>query len=196
MMAARIEESPGGSDHRLMKRVAEGDSHAQRVLAHRLAPRVLRLARRLLGGSVDAEDASQVAMLEILRSAHTYADRARIERWADRITVRVVLHHAKQRRRPWLMGSVFDVDSLAEAPVPTVREQTPRSVEAYLSELPADRREVLVLKHGLGYTTEEVAQLLDRPTGTVKDQLVSARRQVRKIIQRELRFGAGGQRDG
>ena len=179
-----------------MKRVAEGDSHAQRVLAHRLAPRVLRLARRLLGGSVDAEDASQVAMLEILRSAHTYADRARIERWADRITVRVVLHHAKQRRRPWLMGSVFDVDSLAEAPVPTVREQTPRSVEAYLSELPADRREVLVLKHGLGYTTEEVAQLLDRPTGTVKDQLVSARRQVRKIIQRELRFGAGGQRDG
>lgn len=180
-----------GADQSLMKRVAAGDPHAQRVLAHRLAPRVLRLARRLLGGSVDAEDASQVAMLEILRSAGTYADRARVERWADRITVRTVLRFAREQRRPWNLGGLLEPEAIGRPAPELVRDETPRSVEDYLSELSPARREVLVLKHGLGYTTEEIAQMLGAPTGTVKDRLVAARKQIRRLIQRDLRLGAG-----
>jgi RNA polymerase sigma factor (sigma-70 family) len=72
-------------------------------------------------------------------------------------------------------------------------QSTPRAVEEYLAELPAARREVLVMKHTLGYTTEEIAELTDNPVGTVKDRLVAARKQLRKLITRDLRFGA---RDG
>jgi len=180
------------SDLGLMKLVASGDARAQRVLAHRLAGRVQRVARRLLSHSADADDAAQMALIEILRSAENFRDESTIERWADRITVRTSLRYARdQRKRPWMLSSRLEsetVRSLDDGSV--VHEDTPRRLEAYLGELPTARREVLVLKHGLGYTTEEIAELLGAPIGTVKDRLVAARKQIRKLIVRELRVGA------
>jgi RNA polymerase sigma-70 factor (ECF subfamily) len=182
------------ADHSLMKRVAAADKHAQRVLAHRLAARVRRISQRLLSNRADADDASQLALIEILRSAATFKDISTIERWADRITVRTVLRHAReQRRRLWQLGTLIDMDSIGASsePVPTAR--TPRAVEEYLAELPAARREVLVMKHSLGYTTEEIAELTDNPVGTVKDRLVAARKQLRKLIVRDMRLWNRGQ---
>ena len=178
------------ADLSLMKRVAAADKHAQRVLAHRLAARVRRISQRLLSNRADADDASQLALIEILRSAATYRDISTIERWADRITVRTVLRHAReQRRRLWQLGTLIDMDSIGastELPAPT--PTTPRAVEDYLAELPPARREVLVMKHSLGYTTEEIAELTDNPIGTVKDRLVAARKQLRKLIVRDMRL--------
>jgi RNA polymerase sigma-70 factor (ECF subfamily) len=77
-------------------------------------------------------------------------------------------------------------------PTPTSRT-TPRAVEDYLAELPPARREVLVMKHSLGYTTEEIAELTDNPIGTVKDRLVAARKQLRKLIVRDMRLWGRGQ---
>lgn len=182
-----------------MKLAAGGDAHAQRVLAHRLAPRVQRLARRLLRSAADADDAAQIALMEILRSAEGYRDEASIERWADRIAVRTTLRHARdQRRRGLLSFGGDEADELPGEPVQleATREETPRALEEYLAELPAQRREVLVLKHALGYSTEEIAELIDKPVGTIKDRLVAARKQLRKTILRELRLGSSGSSGG
>jgi RNA polymerase sigma-70 factor (ECF subfamily) len=186
------------SDLALMKLVAGGDSHAQRVLAHRLAPRVQRLARRLVRSSADADDAAQVALMEILRSAEGYREEASIERWADRIAVRTALRHVRDQRRRGLLS--FSADETDELPSESVqeertREETPRALDEYLAELPAQRREVLVLKHALGYSTEEIAELIDKPVGTIKDRLVAARKQLRRTILRELRVGSGSGRE-
>ena len=179
------------ADLSLMKRVAAGDKHAQRVLAHRLAGRVRRISQRLVRNTADAEDASQLSLIEILRSAGTYKDISSIERWADRITVRTVLRHARdQRKKPWYFGFV-DPETVSIPPEePSPSEGTPRGVEDYLAELPAARREVLVMKHSLGYTTEEIAELTNNPIGTVKDRLVAARKQLRKLIVRDTRVFA------
>ena len=185
------------ADLSLMKRVAADDKHAQRVLAHRLAARVRRISQRLLSNKADADDASQLALIEILRSAATYRDISTIERWADRITVRTVLRHAReQRRRLWQLGTLIDMDSIGTSSEPAPPPQaTPRAVEDYLAELPAARREVLIMKHSLGYTTEEIAELTDNPVGTVKDRLVAARKQLRKLIVRDMRLWGRRQED-
>jgi RNA polymerase sigma-70 factor, ECF subfamily len=184
------------ADLSLMRRVAASDKHAQRVLAHRLASRVRRISQRLLSNRADADDASQLALIEILRSAATYRDISTIERWADRITVRTVLRHAReQRRRLWQLGTLIDMDSIgaSTAEPGSTPQTTPRAVEEYLAELPPARREVLVMKHSLGYTTEEIAELTDNPIGTVKDRLVAARKQLRKLIVRDMRLWGRGQ---
>lgn len=180
----------------LMKLVAGGDSHAQRVLAHRLAPRVQRVARRLLSHTADADDAAQIALMEILRSAASFREESSIERWADRIAVRTALRHVReQRRRGWLLGGESDTDELrSHDEAEDANEETPRRLEEYLAQLPAARREVLVMKHALGYSTEEIAELTNKPVGTVKDRLVAARKQIRRLILRELKLGTRGDR--
>jgi len=179
------------ADLSLMRRVAAADRHAQRVLAHRLAAHVQRISRRLIRNQADADDASQIALIEILRSAGTYQDISSIERWADRITVRTVLRHARnQRRMPWQqLSGLVDAETVS-APPPdesSPDEATPRPVDEYLAELPPARREVLVMKHSLGYTTQEIAELTKSPVGTIKDRLVAARKQLRKLIGRDMR---------
>src|SRR5262245_20928484 len=187
-------DGAAAADLSLMKRVAAADKHAQRVLAHRLAARVRRISQRLLSNRADADDASQLALLEILRSAATYKDISTIERWTDRITVRTVSRAAtEQRRRLWQLGGLIDLDNTgASSEPPPATATTPRAVEEYLAELPAARREVLVMKHSLGYTTEEIAELTNKPVGTIKDRLVTARKQIRKLILRDLRLGMRG----
>jgi len=179
------------ADLSLMRRVAAADRHAQRVLAHRLAARVQRISQRLIRNRADADDAAQLALIEILRSAGTYQDISSIERWADRITVRTVLRHARnQRRKPWHLGALVDVETVSAPPPEEAepRAAAPRPVDEYLAELPAARREVLVMKHSLGYTTQEIAELTNSPVGTIKDRLVAARKQLRKLIGRDLRM--------
>lgn len=172
-----------------MQRVAAGDPHAQRLLALRLAPRVQQLADRLLAGHPDAEDAAQIALVEILKAAHGYAERARVERWADRIAARTILRYAREQRRRWIVRSGADVEELPVPSVTPLADETPHRLSAYLAKLPPNRREVLVLKHALDYTTEEIAELVEVPVGTVKDRLVAARKQLRKLIQRDTVVG-------
>lgn len=185
------------SDLGLMKLAAGGDAHAQRVLAHRLAPRVRRLAHRLLANSADADDAAQVALMEILRAAAGFREESSVERWADRIAVRTCLRHAREhRRRGFLLGGPDDADEVRmEDAGGNTHHETPRPLNEYLAELPASRREVLVMKHALGYTTEEIAEMIDKPVGTIKDRLVAARKQIRRLIVREMKLGAHKEQD-
>jgi DNA-directed RNA polymerase specialized sigma24 family protein len=49
------------------------------------------------------------------------------------------------------------------------------------------RSEAFTLHHALEYTVEEIAELTGSPVGTVKDRLVAARKQLRKLLRSELR---------
>lgn len=179
-------------DLRLMALVAAGNTQAMNTVAHRLSGRVRRLCRAIVRDGALAEDASQLALVEILESARTYGGRSSLERWADRITARVTLRHAREERRRFQVLSSIDDAEAVEPSAPAhdfadgARGATPRDLEEYLGALSEVQREALLMKHSLGYTVEEIAELLTVPVGTVKDRLVAARRQVRKLIQRDL----------
>jgi RNA polymerase sigma-70 factor (ECF subfamily) len=190
-------EPPWQEDLKLMSLVASGNVEAMNTVARRLTGRVRRLSRLLVRDETLADDASQVALVEILQSARTYGARSSLERWADRITARITLRHARDERRRFQVVSSLDEEGAAEPSAPVrdpaeeVRSETPRALAEYLDALPETQREALVLKHSLGHTVEEIAEITGVPVGTVKDRLVTGRRQVRKLIQRDLAIGRG-----
>jgi DNA-directed RNA polymerase specialized sigma24 family protein len=59
-------------------------------------------------------------------------------------------------------------------------------LDALLERLSSDRYQVFVLHHALDYTVEEIADLTATPVGTVKDRLVMARKQLRRLVDLEL----------
>jgi len=184
-------------DLRLMTLVAAGNVEATNTVARRLSSRVRRLSRGILRNEALADDAAQIALVEILQSAKTFGGRSSLERCADRITARISLRQARdERRRSNLVDSFDDPESSAmpvseREPSSDVRSETARPLDEYLLALPPEQREALVLKHSLGYTVEEIAELTEVPTGTVKDRLVTARRRIRRLIQRDITIGRG-----
>jgi len=191
-LAQQQQAQTPGEDLRLMSLVASGDRRAQRLLVHRLEARVRRIAHRLLGSGPDAEDAGQLALIEILRSAHSFREEASIERWSGRIAARTALRFIREKRRGLaLIVPLSDTDDLGSVPPPeNASDETPRRLQEYLDKLSDARREALVLKHALGHTTEEIAEMTGVPVGTVKDRLIAGRKQLRKMIQRDMALGA------
>lgn len=179
---------PDPEDIRLMEAVAAGDSEAQRRLMNRVVERVRRVSRYLLRSSPDAEDAAQLALMEILQSARRFRPPGNLEPWADRIAIRTTLRYARRQRYHWSsVQELIDPEQLASLLVDwRSMDLTATQMRAYLARIPAARREAFVLKHGFGYTVDEVAELTDAPRGTVKDRLVAARRHLRRMIEKDF----------
>jgi RNA polymerase sigma-70 factor (ECF subfamily) len=145
--------------------------------------------------SADADDAAQQALLEILRSSASYRTPGNLGAWSDRIAARTVLHLRRQERsreniltrwlspgtQPW--GGDDHAVGLETA-----------GIEALFRTLSHDRREAMVLRHALGYSPEEIADMTGAPLGTVKDRLAAGRKQLRRLLERDRKRLEGGTR--
>lgn len=170
-------------DLQLMRFVADGDERAKRVVARRLVGHIRQLAAVLMAGDPEADDAAQLALMEILRSAKSYRGEGTLERWANRIAVRVILRHAKRQRE-----RRNRIEAVTRQRARTGTLQPPSEAAAVrdlLGRLSDERQRVLVLKYGLGYTVREIAELTDSPEGTVKDRLWMGKKQLRELFQAE-----------
>jgi len=152
-------------------------------------PVVRTVALRLTKTPDDAQDAAQVALLEILRSAQTYRGEGAIRGWAARIAMRRIARWntrhstaarevaASERAQPVTTMSTVVVDAL------------PRPLDAYLAELSEPQRTALVLRHSMGCTIPEIAEITQSPVPTVKSRIQKALARVRQAIRRDTRFG-------
>jgi RNA polymerase sigma-70 factor (ECF subfamily) len=191
--SATEDTDPHAEDLELMSLVAAADPAASRVLAERLVSRVHRVARSILREAADADDAAQQSLIEIIGSAKSYRGGASIERWSDRIAVRTTMRLVRERRK--LAGRVddgVDLDEIVSAPgASETADSAPRAAAEYLSTLPDKQRNALVLRHVMGYSVTEIAELTDSSPNTVKDRLLRGAREMRRLIRRDVAIGTG-----
>ncbi len=175
----------------MARKASQGDRSAQAIIARRVLPRVRKVARSLAASAADADDAAQHALLEVLRSCHTFRGDASLERWAARIATRAALRHLQRERKRSTAGDEVIEDAAdARSGRSGLAEELPRGLQAYLRELPEAQRSALVLHHALGYSLDEVAELTDVSPNTVKGRLRLGLAALRKLVRREQRIGA------
>jgi RNA polymerase sigma-70 factor, ECF subfamily len=180
------------ADVELMAAVAANDRSAQRALVQRLARRVRRITGLLCRTSADADDAAQLALIEILKSAESFRIATSLERWAERVTIRMTLRDARrERNRKSLLERWVPADLLPWGGPAIQSSVEDFGLDALLKRLSRERFEAFVLHHALDYTVDEIAELTGAPVGTVKDRLVSARKQLRKMLGAEARVAGG-----
>lgn len=171
----------------LAGQAAAGDARAQRQLVERLRRRVQSIALSIMGNALDAEDCVQVVLMEILKGLSSFRGE-NLFAWSDRIAVRTAMRHARQRR---VRGMRFQVtDDLDEFPLHSeppdaFNPDLPRELREYLAQLPEARRVVLVMRHMMDYSIEEIAEITEVSPNTVKDRLLHARQQLRRAIRRD-----------
>ena len=80
----------------LAGQAAAGDPRAQRQLVDQLHRRVQSVALSIMGNALDAEDCSQVILMEILKSLASFRG-DNLFAWSDRIAVRTRIRHGSAR---------------------------------------------------------------------------------------------------
>ena len=178
-------------DQLLTEGAAKAEPAAQRALVRRLMGRVERLSRALLRNAADAKDVSQNSMLQILNSAGTFRGEGSLESWADRIVYRTAMRSYSAERRGRPVGTPDDSLSSVRAvgdPLVLIRQ--------FLDRLPEPQCTALLLRHGFGYSVEEIADLTEVSPNTVKDRLLRARATIRRLMRRERLAGETSMGEG
>jgi RNA polymerase sigma-70 factor (ECF subfamily) len=177
---------------KLTQAAARGRPDAQRQLLQRALPVVRRTVRYLLRSSQDVDDAVQSSLLAVLDSAGRFAGRASLNTWVTRITTRTTLRYA-QKQRTLVPADQLDV---AVEPVSGHREEEfPRRVWEYLEKLPEPQRVAIVLRHGLDYGVQEIAEVTESSPNTVKYRLKEALEKIRRLVRLDLSLGGKGHED-
>jgi RNA polymerase sigma-70 factor, ECF subfamily len=166
---------------------AAGDRKLAQDLLLELLPRVRNLVRYLVWSDADVDDIAQLSLVEIHRSFVNYRGEGALSSWADRITMRVTLHHIRrrrneERRRSSLAPDLQVVSGTDQPDDFTLRRQAAR----FLDELPDDQRQAVVLHHVLGLSMPELAAELDIPFETARSRL---RLGIQKLRARVFRRG-------
>lgn len=191
LAAAMAMPAPYELERALARAVAAGDRAASERLARRLLPQVRRVARALVGRPADVDDASQVALLEVLRAAGNYRGEGPLEGWARRIAARAVMRWSgRQRLRDAKTQPLEAAPDPRAAALPSAAvEALPRPLSEYLEALPEVQRTAFVLRHSLGHTVPEIAAISDAAVPTVKSRLLKAQQELQRLIRRDLAIG-------
>ncbi|MEI4234651.1 RNA polymerase sigma factor [Roseovarius sp. D22-M7] len=156
-----IEDLP---DEALLARFADGEQAAARVLTHRLTPRVMAHAWRLLGNRAEAEDVAQEAMLRLWKQAHAWREgEAKVTTWLYRVVANLCIDRQRRAR-----GGTVTLDTIPEpadgraSVVQTMHERARAdALQAALNALPARQREAVVLRHIEGLSNIYIAEIMD-----------------------------------
>ncbi len=178
------------SDSELVDLARAGDLDARETLAQRYRQPAYLLALQMLSNLDDAMDVTQDAMLRFFTTLGSFDSERRVQPWLFTI-VRNQVRDLWRRRQRRPGDSAPDADSLtsqlvSSGPSPEAdlrRQQLREEVWRALAKLPAEKREIIVLRdfHDLAYN--DIAQVLGIPIGTVMSRLHGARRQLRARLE-------------
>jgi RNA polymerase sigma-70 factor (ECF subfamily) len=196
--AAAIPEDGGERD--LLARLRRGDEAAYDHVVRTYGPRLLGLARRLVGNDEDARDVLQDAFASAFRGLAGFAGDARLSTWLHRIVVnRALMTLRTRRRRPEHpiedLLPAFESNghhrghyaSWADPDRALERRETRDLVRAQIDRLPDNYRAVIVLRDLEELDTAETARALGLTENAVKIRLHRARQALRSMLDAHFR---------
>jgi RNA polymerase sigma-70 factor (ECF subfamily) len=171
-------------DVELVQRCRTGDRAAFDVLVLRYQSPVYNAALRMLGNREDAKDVAQNAFLKAFEHLEDFDPQYRFFSWLYRIALNEALT-AMGRRKQHGAITGLEIDG-APGPEATVAGgQTAVAINGALLQLVSEQRQVVILRHVLDLSYEEMAEVLQVPDKTVKSRLHSARQKLRELLINE-----------
>lgn len=185
------------NDALLVKRAQRGDRNAVDALLRENYDVVRAVCHRIIINSSDADDATQNALIAIVRALPSFDGRSKFSTWVYRIATNAALDELRRIRRRDVPNddTKFENISVSDA---TNAVDAQMDVSSALAQVPEEFRVVLVLRHIADLDYEEIAAVLDIPVGTVRSRLSRGRAQLTEILGNESgapsrQTNAGGQ---
>jgi RNA polymerase sigma-70 factor (ECF subfamily) len=177
------------SDLDLLCRARNGDGGAFHELVDRHGASLFRLAFLLVGNGADAEDVVQETLMGAFRHLNRFRGHSSVKTWLRAILTNQAAMQRRTRVRRKVVALLDEEgDSAALEEVPeagSAVEQTDArlDVQAVLSALSPEHRQVIVLREYEGMSYQEIAEVLGVPHGTVESRLFRAREHLKQLLK-------------
>ncbi len=168
-------------DELLVRRAQRGDQKAVDALLREHYDTVRAVCHRIVINTDDADDATQSALIAIVRALPSFDGRSKFSTWVYRIATNAALDEVRRIRR---RAIPHDEQTFASLPVAdgSGAVDAQLDVSGALARMPEEFRTVLVLRHIADLEYDEIAVILDIPVGTVRSRLSRGRTQLSEIL--------------
>ncbi len=179
-------------DHELLAKYYSGDEAAFEVLLRRHKRKVWAHIYQLVKDRELAEDLFQDTWIKAVQKLKQgrYAEEGKFRSWVMRIAHNIVIDHFRLKRKMPVSRTTetFDILATIRQPGPNVEqrfvnEQVDHDVRKLIEHLPAEQREVVIMRTYLDMSFKEIAEHTDVSINTALGRMRYALLNLRKLIR-------------
>jgi len=184
------------NDQELIARYVDGDEHSFEVLLNRYKAKIYTTIYLVVKDQALAEDIFQEVFIKIIDTLRRgkYNHEGKFVQWAMRISYNMCVdYHRRHKRRAHINPSedfdIFDVLRLSDDGPDTMimRSETHNRIRHLVEALPAEQREVVILRHYADMSFKEIASLTRVSINTALGRMRYALINIRKMMaEREV----------
>lgn len=167
------------TDRLVIESVLSGDCDAFSQIVDRYRRRAFLAALSIVGNEQDALDLSQDAFIR----AYRFLKRFDVERpfypWFYRILKNRCLSFLRKRKR----RAEVSIESFFDLSAAEVDRDRLRLVRECVQMLPEHQQELLQLRYYQGYSYQEIADMLEKPIGSIMSGLYYARQKLKGALE-------------
>lgn len=168
------------TDRELVDATLNGDCEAFGQLVERYERGVRAVIVRIVGDTHAAQDVAQEAFVKAYRNLTHLRRAGAFGPWLYRIARRAALSWLQQR--PATPTTIVHNEIPAPSDNGRLDEASEQLLHAVMS-LPMQERRVVLLRYFEGHAVRDIAEILDRPVGTVTKQLSRAHARLRQRLE-------------
>ena len=156
--------------------------------------RIHAICQRLAGNDADGQDATQEALIAIVKGLPHFGGRAKFSTWAYRVATNAALDELRRRGRRPVPAVIEASDRFTGTPTSddSAAVVARLDFDAALAQLPEEYRAPVVLRDVAGCDYSEIGSILQIPPGTVRSRIARGRARLADA----LKANGGNQHNG
>jgi RNA polymerase sigma-70 factor (ECF subfamily) len=185
----------GVDETRLVTELQAGSETAFDWLVTHYHGPVYNLILSMLGDVADAADGTQEVFLKAFRGIRSFRQGSSLKTWLYRIAIREALNHKRWFKRhlqknvsidaePEEGHAAIEIEDIAATPFEQfAAHEIQSAVQSALQEIPEVFRSAVILRDLEGLSYEEIAEVLECSSGTVKSRILRGRRALKELLE-------------
>ena len=154
----------------LIEKAKKGNKSALNTLLTESLPVLKGYIIKMTGDINLSQDIIQDTMLKAVLNVNKFEPKAKFTTWLIKISTNIYRDYLRKNRQTEVIDETME-DKSPDTEEKAIADYEYKEIVNIINKLPPDKRSVFILKHYYGYKYEEIAQILDCPTGTVRSRL-------------------------
>jgi RNA polymerase sigma-70 factor (ECF subfamily) len=180
-------------DALLVKNYVEGDENALTILINRHQSKIFGFIYSKISDRDISNDIFQDTFIKVIRTlkSKSYNEEGKFLPWVMRIAHNLIIdHYRKNKKMPMFREteefSIFSIMSDDSLTIENkiIREQVEMDLKKLIEELPADQKEVLVMRMYQDMSFKEISEITGVSINTALGRMRYALMNIRKVIDK------------
>jgi len=181
------------TDQEIIKRVLKGETDLFREIIVKYESQIASVVFGMIGKTPEADDIGQETFIRFYKNLKKFRGHSGVGTYLTRIAINLSLNEIKRRKRKNMLFMTNDNENMDIADNSNNSEikEDKVLIQKAIQNLTPKFRSVIVLRLIEGYSTQETANLLKIPVGTVLSRLTRAQKKLKEILSpiMEVNYG-------